>query len=163
MKPFTGNVATDQVGNRSKRIFNNPVELAAASNTEPLLIQLYHRDTGASLWDVAAPIIVKGKHWGGFRVGVSIVEIERRKSALLLQLSIVFSILGTTTVGLIFVMLKRSMKPLEILSDTANEISTGEGLDTPIVPGSFDEVGKMAKSLDRLRASLSAAMQRLGE
>ena len=67
------------------------------------------------------------------------------------------------TVGFIFVMLRRSMRPLEHLATLANEISTGEGLDKPIKPATTDEIGQMAKSLNRLRASLQAAMGRLGE
>jgi hypothetical protein len=42
-------------------------------------------------------------------------------------------------------------------------MSTGEQLDSPIAVKSIDEVGRMAKSLDRLRVSLKAAMERLGE
>jgi HAMP domain-containing protein len=163
MKPFTGDVAVDQVANRTKRIFNNPVELAGASNKEPILVQFYLRDTGVGMWDVASPIFVKGKQWGGFRVGVSIVEIEKRTGALVTQLAVIFTILSAAMVGLIFVLIKRSMRPLESLSATALDMSTGEGLDTPIKPSTTDEVGRMAKSIDRLRVSLAAAMARLGE
>jgi HAMP domain-containing protein len=60
-------------------------------------------------------------------------------------------------------MLRRSMRPLEHLTSVANQISTGEGLDQPIKPTTSDEIGQMAKSLNRLRASLQAAMGRLGE
>jgi HAMP domain-containing protein len=163
MHPMTGDPAIDLLGNRTKRKYTNPVELARSRNLEPFLIQFYKRDTGAHLWDVSAPVFVKGKHWGCFCVGISIDDITKRKNALLLQLAFIFGILGVSTVGLIFVMIKRSMTPLEKLSTRAIEISTGEGLETAIKPQSIDEVGKMAKSLDRLRASLKAAMERLGE
>ncbi len=162
-KPLTGTPAADGPGNRTKRKFNNPVELKAATNVEPTLIQFYARDTGANMWDVTSPIFVKGKHWGGFRVGVSIAEIARRKNALMVQLVAIFGFLILLTSGSIFLMIKRSMAPLEELSKMAIEISTGENLETPIKPSTTDEVGKMAKSLDRLRASLRAAMERLGE
>jgi hypothetical protein len=55
VKPLVGDVAIDRANNRTKRKFNNPVELRAASNVEPLLIQEYARDTGETMWDVAAP------------------------------------------------------------------------------------------------------------
>ena len=55
------------------------------------------------------------------------------------------------------------MKPLERLTALADEISSGEKLDQPIKPHSTDEIGQMAKSLNRLRSSLQAAMTRLGE
>jgi HAMP domain-containing protein len=114
-------------------------------------------------WDIAAPIYVKGHHFGGFRVGVSVSSITAHKRELLLRLTIVFGLLAATTIGFIFMMIRRSVKPLEQLAGLADNISMGEGLETPIRPASVDEVGKMARSLDRLRASLQVAMNRLGE
>jgi HAMP domain-containing protein len=161
-RPLSGNAADDLAGNRTKRIFDDPVELKASTNQEPSLVQAYQVGE-TNLWDVSAPITVKGKHWGGFRVGVSAVEIANRKSQLVAALAATFLALGLVTVGLIFLMIKRSMKPLEALATTAARISVGDGLETPIRPSTPDEVGRMAKSLDRLRASLRAAMVRLGE
>lgn len=66
---LTGDQEKDRVGNRTKRIFNNPVELAAARNTGGVLVQVYYRDTGEKLWDISAPVSVNGRHWGAFRVG----------------------------------------------------------------------------------------------
>ena len=62
--------------NRTKRIFNDAVGLAAAQNETPLLKQVYVRDTGETMWDVSAPIIVNGEHWGAFRVGFSIQGVN---------------------------------------------------------------------------------------
>jgi len=76
---------------------------------------------------------------------------------------VVFAFLAVVTIGFIFLMLRRSMLPLERLANLASEISTGEGLEKPIKPGTSDEIGQMAKSLNRLRSSLQAAMGRLGE
>jgi hypothetical protein len=67
--PLTGNREKDRVGNRTKRMFNNPVELAAARNINGVLVQVYYRDTGEKLWDISAPVFVNGRHWGAFRVG----------------------------------------------------------------------------------------------
>ena len=33
------------------------------------LQQVYERDTGEKMWDISAPVIVKGRHWGAFRIG----------------------------------------------------------------------------------------------
>lgn len=162
-QPLTGEAAHDLAGNRTKRIFNSPVELKAVTNEAGPLVQEYKRDTGAKVWDVSAPIYVKGKHWGGFRIGVSVSEITKLKNELVVSLSIVFAVLLLVSVGAIFAMIKRSMRPLEQLAATAIEMSTGEGLDTPIKAATVDEVGRMAKSVDRLRISLKAAMGRLGE
>jgi methyl-accepting chemotaxis protein len=68
-KPLTGDPATDLVGNRTCRKFENPGELRAAKNTLPVLVRTYVRDTGELLCDVALPIHVGGRHWGNVRVG----------------------------------------------------------------------------------------------
>jgi HAMP domain-containing protein len=162
-RPLTGDRTKDLSGNRTKRKFWTPMHQKAAASVKPVLVQPYLRDTGESAWDVSAPIFVKGRHFGAFRVAVSRDSIADHKRALLVELSIVFGFLAIVTVGFIFVMLRRSMKPLEHLAMVANEISTGENLDKPIKPVTTDEIGQMAKSLNRLRASLQAAMGRLGE
>ncbi|MEP3670094.1 MAG: methyl-accepting chemotaxis protein, partial [Roseibium sp.] len=56
---------------RNKRIFDDRAGLSAGRNTRPFLIQSYARDMGNGkfVWmrEVDAPIIVDGRHWGGFR------------------------------------------------------------------------------------------------
>ena len=162
-QPLTGDRTKDLSGNRTKRKFWTAMHQKAAANLEPVLRQPYLRDTGEAAWDVSAPIFVKGRHFGAFRVAVSVDSIAAHKHALLLQLMVVFGFLAVVTIGFIFLMLRRSMRPLEHLAKLANEISTGEGLDKPIKPVTTDEIGQMAKSLNRLRASLHSAMGRLGE
>ncbi len=70
-KPLTGDYEKDLVGNRSMRIFNDPTGLAAARNTESILIQTYMRDTGNAMYDVSVPVYVEGKHWGAVRIGMT--------------------------------------------------------------------------------------------
>ncbi|MGC8555333.1 MAG: methyl-accepting chemotaxis protein [Candidatus Acidulodesulfobacterium sp.] len=71
-KPLTGDYAKDIAGNRSMRIFNDPVGLAVARNTDNLIVQTYPRDTGEVISDVGVPMFIDGKHWGGIRVGYGI-------------------------------------------------------------------------------------------
>ena len=68
-RPLTGDYETDLLNNRTKRIFGNRTEARAAANKEPFLLQTYKRDTGQVIHDLAAPIYVNGRHWGGFRMG----------------------------------------------------------------------------------------------
>jgi HAMP domain-containing protein len=159
--PLTGQRGEDRIHYRSKRKFTDPVAAAVARNVEPSLVQSYARDTGEQAWDVSAPIFVKGQHFGGFRVGVSIASITAYKRALLIRLTSLFAGLAIIIVGFIFVMLRRAMKPLHKLTGLADEISLGEQLDQPIEPTTTDEVGQMANSLNRLRTSLQVAMRRL--
>lgn len=68
-QPLTGNIATDSINNRTKRIFDDSTGIRCGQHTHKFLLQTYKRDTGEVMHDVSAPIIVNGQHWGGFRIG----------------------------------------------------------------------------------------------
>ena len=57
-------------------MFNDRTGLASGTHTKPFLLQTYRRDMGAGQYalmkDVSAPIWVKGRHWGGLRIGFRI-------------------------------------------------------------------------------------------
>jgi methyl-accepting chemotaxis protein len=72
--PLTGNVASDLVNNRTKRIFNDRTGLAAAQNQSAFLVQRYQRDTGETLVDISVPLVVRGTHWGAVRIGFRAIE-----------------------------------------------------------------------------------------
>lgn len=161
--PVTGDPAKDLAGNRTKRMFDDPVGIAAARNTEPTLVQVYARDTGETMWDVSAPIYVKGKHWGGFRVAVSMERIEQRMVLLLWTLIGAFGAFAAVTLTAMYLVVRGAMKPVLALSEAGTRISLGEDLDTPIRTDAVNEIGKLTKTIDRLRQSMKAAMARLGQ
>ena len=68
-QPLTGDGDHDTKWNRTKRIFNDRTGLAAAKNTQPLLLQRYSRDTGEEIADLSVPIFIQGRHWGALRIG----------------------------------------------------------------------------------------------
>ncbi len=68
-RPLTDDEDFNTKNNRTKRLFNDRTGLAAARNTEPVLIQKYSRDTGEQMADLSVPIKIKGKHWGALRIG----------------------------------------------------------------------------------------------
>ncbi|MFN3984113.1 MAG: methyl-accepting chemotaxis protein, partial [Rhodocyclaceae bacterium] len=68
-QPLTGDRQKDFVGNRTKRIFDDPVGKQCGAHELQFLIQTYRRDTGEIMHDISAPIYVNGRHWGGFRIG----------------------------------------------------------------------------------------------
>ena len=160
---MTGDPEEDLAGNRTKRKFDDPVGLAAAKNTDPTLVQVYQRDTGETMWDVSAPIFVKGKHWGGFRVAVSMQRIAERMMLLLWTLVAAFGVFGVVTLGAMYFVVRGAMKPVIALTEAGNRISLGEDLETPIKTDEVDEIGKLTKTIDRLRQSMKAAMARLGQ
>ena len=70
--PQRGDVMWDTAHSRYRRIFNDRTGLGSARNTRPFLLQTYRRDMGGGnfviMKEVAAPIKVNGKHWGGLRL-----------------------------------------------------------------------------------------------
>jgi len=68
-QPLTGDYEKDLLNNRTKRIFSDRTGTKCGANTKPFLLQTYKRDTGEVMHDLSVPIYVKGRHWGGFRIG----------------------------------------------------------------------------------------------
>jgi methyl-accepting chemotaxis protein len=66
---LTGDIKKDKDGNRTKRIFNDRTGIRAATNEDLYLLQTYLRDTGEVMNDLSTPIHIRGKHWGGVRIG----------------------------------------------------------------------------------------------
>jgi methyl-accepting chemotaxis protein len=58
---------------RNRRLFNDRAVKKVAANTKPFLLQTYRRDMGGGnfvlMKDVSSPILVRGRHWGAFRMG----------------------------------------------------------------------------------------------
>jgi HAMP domain-containing protein len=162
-QPLTGDPEKDLTGNATKRIANYKEGLAAAQNLEKTLVQVYVRGrTGEKMWDVSAPIFVKGKHWGGFRVGVSMKQIAAAQRTLMTVLAAACLAFVVVTIGSMYLVVRNAMQPVIRLTDAAEQIGLGEALDAPIRPETSDEIGKLTKTIDRLRVSMKAAMSRLG-
>ncbi|WP_234407706.1 methyl-accepting chemotaxis protein [Pseudomonas bohemica] len=68
-KPLTGDAAVDTMQNRTKRKFDDRTGIRCGSHQQPVLLQTYTRDTGELMHDLSVPIVVKGRHWGGLRLG----------------------------------------------------------------------------------------------
>jgi methyl-accepting chemotaxis protein len=58
---------------RNRRLFNDRAVEKVGANTKPFLLQTYRRDMGGGVFvllnDLSAPIYVRGRHWGAFRMG----------------------------------------------------------------------------------------------
>ena len=67
-----GDLAWNTANCRNRRIFDDRTGLRSARNTRPFLLQTYRRDMGGGnfvvMKEVAAPITVAGRHWGGLRL-----------------------------------------------------------------------------------------------
>jgi methyl-accepting chemotaxis protein len=58
---------------RNRRLFNDRAVKKVAANTKPFLLQTYRRDMGGGnfvlMKDLSSPIVIRGRHWGAFRMG----------------------------------------------------------------------------------------------
>ncbi|MGE5504726.1 MAG: methyl-accepting chemotaxis protein, partial [Actinomycetota bacterium] len=77
-KPQGADPVWNNANCRNRRIFNDRTGLRAGRSTEPYLLQSYLRDMGGGnyvmMQDLSAPIMVKGRHWGGLRMGYTLAE-----------------------------------------------------------------------------------------
>ena len=68
-QPLTGDMQHDTLHNRSKRKFADRTGIRCGSHQQAVLLQTYTRDTGELMHDLSVPIMLKGRHWGGLRLG----------------------------------------------------------------------------------------------
>jgi methyl-accepting chemotaxis protein len=58
---------------RNRRVYNDRAVKKVAHNTKRFLLQTYRRNMGGGnfmlIKDLSAPIFVRGRHWGSFRIG----------------------------------------------------------------------------------------------
>ncbi|MDD0996997.1 methyl-accepting chemotaxis protein [Pseudomonas sp. TNT2022 ID1044] len=68
-QPLTGDTQVDTLQNRTKRKFADRTGIRCGSHQQAVLLQTYTRDTGELMHDLSVPIMLKGRHWGGLRMG----------------------------------------------------------------------------------------------
>ena len=115
---------------------------------------------GRSIDETRVPVL--DGQLGSVRVGLWADTVQQDVRSTL------FPIIGLIAVCLIIgvlvsmVIANTTIKPIIELAAVADDISRGR-LDTPVTVKSTDEVGELARSLERMRASLKAAMVRLSK
>jgi methyl-accepting chemotaxis protein len=72
-KPQGADPVWNNANCRNRRLFNDRAVKKVAANTRPFLLQTYRRDMGGGnfvlMKDLSSPILVRGRHWGAFRMG----------------------------------------------------------------------------------------------
>jgi len=152
-QPLTGDAEKDKVGNRTKRLFNDPVGLAAAQYTgadgQGYLRQVYKRDTGETMWDVSAPVFVRGEHWGGFRIGFSMKQADAALAELRNTVAFwMFIVLVCASLTCLLVV-SRMLRPLKELTWAAERVAEGS-LEERITVTSDDEVGQVGRAFNTM-------------
>ena len=159
-KAPTGDIEKDKSENRTKRIFNDPVGLKAAKNEVKGFQQIYNRDTGEILWDFSAPIYVKGKHWGGFRVGISLASIKKAKLNLAFGLILTMAIIFVVSIISILIYVNWSLGPLNELIKYAGGLAKWD-IGHKITLNRTDELGQLSEVLERLHYSIQITKENL--
>jgi methyl-accepting chemotaxis protein len=159
-KAPTGDIEKDKFENRTKRIFNDPVGLKSAKNTVKGFQQIYQRDTGETLWDFSAPVYVKGKHWGGFRVGISLASIKKAKLDLAFALILTMATILVVSIISILIYVNWSLLPLNKLIKYASGLTKWE-IGHKIELNRTDELGQLAEVLERLHYSIQVTKENL--
>jgi HAMP domain-containing protein len=142
------------------------VEFEVSPDGATTKVQPYLRDTGEWAWDVSAPIYVKGHHFGGLRIGVARDAIVQQYRTLVIGLLLLFGMVAIAFTTFVLLFTRAKLKPLSDLARKGREMSMCsdyEELGVRITMTDRTEIGDMAKSLDRLRASLHEALRRLAE
>jgi PAS domain S-box-containing protein len=145
---LTGNTQTDLSGNRTKRIFDDVTGITAAKNIEPFLHQVYYRDTGEVIWDISVPIMVSGKHWGAFRIGMSLDKVNEQLSEITTRMTI--AALGMLlAIFLASYIVTSPMKLISNLSHLAEKVANGETTEKSKV-NRIDEVGVLVNAINHI-------------
>jgi len=113
---------------------------------------------GRSVHETRMPILEGGA--GAAHVGIwgDVAEAEIRSFLLPIIALIAVAVLAGVTLSILLA--RWIIQPILGLAVIADKISMGN-LDTPVGIDSSDEIGELARSLERMRASLKAAMARL--
>jgi HAMP domain-containing protein len=113
---------------------------------------------GRPVQETLVPIL--GGQLGTAHLGIwnDLVQEEIRKA--ILPVIVLISCLLALSLILSLIISRQIVRPILRLKDLADNMSRGD-LDTAVGPQSRDEIGELALSLERMRASLKAAMIRL--
>jgi len=115
---------------------------------------------GRTVYETRAPVL--DGQLGTARVGLWADSVQQDVRSTLLPIVGLIGVCLLVGVLLAMVIANATLKPITELAAVADDISRGR-LDTPVTIQSNDEVGELARSLERMRASLKAAMARLSK
>lgn len=135
---------------RTKRIFGDDVGITAARNQQPYKFQEYRRDTGEVMWDISAPVYVKGRHWGAFRIGFSIEETNKQIAATINRMIFEGVFLTVALIVLAAYISYRISKRVNLLAEEVNRIAHGDFSLSNLPLDSRDEVGNLSRSLNNM-------------
>lgn len=117
---------------------------------------------GKTVFDTAVPVL-EGRA-GTVHVGIWADAVENEIQSALLRLVGIIALVPVVGALLSFLLAHWIVRPIVGLTKIADKVTMGD-LETSVIGNcvqSHDEIGDLARSLERMRSSLKAAMLRLG-
>lgn len=153
---------------RRGRSFDDPVGREAAA-AQDVLVQLYPRDTGQLMYDVAVPVVVAGQARLVMRIGVDTSEIAAAARSATIPIS-VLAVAGVLAGSVLTVIAThRLVDPLRRLVGAAQQLAAGN-LTVRVDTRLTDEVGMLSRAfndmvttLNRLVASTVSASRQMAQ
>lgn len=115
---------------------------------------------GRTVYETRGPILEGQLGTAHLGIWADAVDQQIYQALLVLMWPITLACLAAVIIAVFLA--RRLIQPFRRLTDVAGRISAGD-LDTPVRVESQDEFGELTRSLERMRASLKAAMVRLGQ
>ena len=122
---------------------------------------ILHRQKNLAVHAGKPQVDAAGRTVAVLYVGVKKEEFFRSFAQLFVTAVGVALLMASIFAVIIWYSAGRLLGRLTALATAADAVSVGEGLDTPLAVGSQDEVGELAKAVDRLRESMRLALRRL--
>lgn len=139
-----------------------PAELKEPSTTRNQRVAR-SRDTrvrGKAVYETQVPLL--DGQLGAVHVGLWAETVQQDVRNTLFPIIGLIAVCLAVGIALSLAIASKTIRPILDLKATADDISRGR-LDTIVSVQSNDEVGELARSLERMRASLKAAMARLNK
>jgi methyl-accepting chemotaxis protein len=165
---YSGNDATEgylpthntKYQDRSKRIFNDETG-AGAARTENERKHVYKRDTGETMWDMSYPVFVNGKHWGGYRVAISIVRAEAKIAESRQNIIMIMAGIVIVMMGLLYLISRIVIgNPLKRVLLATENLASGQGDLTQRLPeNTEDELGMLARYFNKFISQIHDMVQ----
>jgi methyl-accepting chemotaxis protein len=137
--------------------------LCQNTNREKPLQIVYKRDTGETMWDVSYPIFVKDKHWGTFRLGFSMIKMDKKVTELATKTIVAMMLVTALIITLVSVITGRVTTPLKKAAGVMDESARSLDLSRRLNLETKDELGVMARSYDVLMETLGKAFKQVIE
>ncbi len=151
---LTGNYDMDLANNRTKRWYKDFAPIVnATKNTQPILRDIYVRDTGEVTWNISSPIKVNGKHWGAFLVGFSL-DRSREFTRMAIQRVAIGAIILIVATGIIAAAVAETIsKPIMAMRDSAMNLAQGDLTKGITLKARGDEIGELVAALNSVIAA----------